>query len=119
MKIAIKFHDSDFTNTFLGVLEVIKKSNLPLNKEQLCEIINEISYGVYLVYQEGFEYEDRYHIKNYLRIETKNILLHGEVDDYLRETEEIDIPDVFCIYDDTYSSDPYEVRDKWVFLSVL
>jgi len=89
MKIAIKFGDNDFYNTFYGVLETIKNakkwnSSLTEDKEELCKIINEISYGIYLAYQNPFPNEN---IKEYLKIKPKQLLINEEVTKYLTETE--------------------------------
>ena len=61
MKIAIKFGDNDFGNTFKPVLEVLnsayKYSNaLPFDKEKLCFIINSLSPILYITHQNQYEY---------------------------------------------------------------
>ena len=96
MKIAIKFGDNDFYNCFTGVLKTLleaKKwySELPTDKEKLSIIINEISYGCYLLFQNQFEYGKEYTtktiditLKEYLKISPKNILLNEEVDEYFK-----------------------------------
>ena len=63
MKIAILFGDNDFYNCFCGVLEAFrdaykKNRNISQDKEQLCKIINEMSYGMYLLYQNPFQYNE-------------------------------------------------------------
>lgn len=98
MKIAIKFGDNDFYGTFHGVLQTILsakafKGRMVEDKEQLCEIINQISYGMYLLYQNQFEYNiERLggvceSTKDWLQISPDRLLLNEEVDIYLRETE--------------------------------
>lgn len=98
MKIAIKFGDNDFYNCFYGVLETIKNARnwnnkLTENKEELCKIINEISYGVYLLYQNSFEYNDEKsgnvcdRTKKWLQITPDRILVNEEVTKYLKEVE--------------------------------
>ncbi len=94
MKIAIKFGDNDFFNCFYGILETIKNAREWNNettecKDELCKIINEISYGIYLLYQNSFKYnkestgESCEDTKNYLKIKPEQILINKEVDAYL------------------------------------
>lgn len=96
MKIAIKFGDNDFYNCFYGVLETIKNARewnkkVTEDKELLCKIINEISYGTYLLYQNSFEYDKEKsgelceRTKKYLQITPAQILLNEEVTEYLKE----------------------------------
>ena len=96
MKIAIKFGDNDFYNCFYGILETIKNAecwnnNITRDKEKLCKIINQISYGIYLLYQNSFEYNEEKdgnlceRTKNYLQITSDKILIDEEVDTYLKE----------------------------------
>lgn len=98
MEIAIKFGDNDFYNCFYGVLETIKNARkwndkVTEDKEQLCKIINEISYGLYLLYQNSFEYNNEKsgeldnHTKQYLQITPDQILINEEVVKYLQEVE--------------------------------
>ena len=98
MKIAIKFGDNDFYNCFYGVLETIKNArkwndNVTEDKEKLCNIINEISYGLYLLYQNSFEYNQEKsgilcsHTKKNLQIKPDQILINEEVSKYLLEVE--------------------------------
>ena len=98
MKIAIKFCDNDFYQCFYGVLETIKNARkwndkVTMDKDQLCKIINEISYGIYLLYQNSFEYNEEESgnlstkTKLYLEITSDQILLNEEVTKYLNETE--------------------------------
>ena len=98
MKIAIKFGDNDFYNCFYGVLETIKNArkwndNVTEDKKKLCKIINEISYGLYLLYQNSFEYNEEKsgnickRTKEYLQITPDQILINDEVTKYLSEVE--------------------------------
>ena len=98
MKIAIKFGDNDFYNCFYGILETIKNArkwndNVTENKDELCNIINEISYGLYLLYQNSFEYNEEINgtlnakTKGYLQIRPDQILINEEVVKYLEEVE--------------------------------
>lgn len=98
MKIAIKFGDNDFYNCFYGILETIKNARkwndkVTKNKEELCKIINEISYGLYLLYQNSFEYNEEKsgelcsRTKEYLQITPDQILIDEEVVTYLQEVE--------------------------------
>lgn len=98
MKIAIKFGDNDFYNCFYGVLETIKNARkwnekVTEDKELLCKIINEISYGTYLLYQNSFEYNEEKsgelceRTRKYLQITPDQILLNEEVTEYLKESD--------------------------------
>ena len=98
MKIAIKFGDNDFYNCFSGVLKTILEAykwteSLPKDKTHLCKIINEISYGCYLLYQNQFDYNDEAsgelceRTKKYLQITPERILLNEEVDEYLAKVD--------------------------------
>lgn len=95
MKIAIKFGDNDFYNCFTGVLTTLLAAykwneSLPTDKEKLCKIINEISYGCYLAFQNQFNYNEEktgqlcQRTKEYLQIKPTQILLNEEVDAYLK-----------------------------------
>lgn len=94
MKILIDFHDNDFQRTFEGILEIIRLANnekicqtdteLNLTKEQWCEVINKISYGMYLLYQNLFEYEND-STEKYLKITTDRIYLNEEVDKFIQD----------------------------------
>lgn len=55
MKVAIKFHDNDFTDVFVGVLEILLNNiryddDLQhIDKDHLLFIINELSFSCYLL----------------------------------------------------------------------
>jgi hypothetical protein len=94
MKIAIKFGDNDFYNSFTGVLKTLLEAykwqdKLPEDKEKLCKIINEISYGCYLLFQNQFSYNEEksgelcLRTKEYLQIKSSQILINKEVNEYL------------------------------------
>lgn len=96
MKIAIKFGDNDFYTCFYGILETIKNARkfndkVTEDKELLCKIINELSYGTYLLYQNSFEYNEEKSgelcliTKDYLQITPEQILLNDEVQKYIEE----------------------------------
>lgn len=98
MKLAIKFRDNDFFYCFYGVLEAIKNSwefnnELPENKELLCKMINEISYGMYLLYQNPFRYNEEKsgdlceRTKKYIQITPEQLLINDEVTDYLKKVD--------------------------------
>lgn len=80
-KICIVFGDNDFYNTFYCVLNTILTSvdysgSIDLTKEQLCEIINSLSYGHYRLFQNRFSYnplETNKFLENYLRINPTKI----------------------------------------------
>ena len=94
MKIAIKFGDNDFYNCFTGVLKTVLEAykwqgGMVLDKARFCMIINEISYGCYLLFQNQFSYNEEktgnicQRTKDYLKIKPEQILINEEVDAYL------------------------------------
>jgi len=99
MKIAIRFHDNDFDNTFRGILQLLLNAyrhygRLPEDKEELAIIINEISVGIYLSFQNQFEdtrnrtiKEEMEYMREYLKITSDRIMVDEEVDEYLAKTE--------------------------------
>lgn len=107
MKIAIKFWDNDFYNCFTGVLQTLlaahRWNKLPSNKEHLAKMINEISYGCYLLFQNQFEYneeksgEPNDKIREYLKIKPENILIDKEVDDYINDNRSFSNGETFIL----------------------
>lgn len=98
MKIAIKYGDNDFYNCFTGVLKTILEAykwqgGMVLDKARLCIIINEISYGCYLLFQNQFSYNEEKsgeinkRTKDYLQIKPSQILINEEVKAYLESDE--------------------------------
>lgn len=96
MKIAIKTSDNDFYNCFFGVLTSMLNAynhtnTLPSEKTQLTRIVNEISYGMYLLFQNQFKHnkeakeglEEIPTTKKYLIISEDQILINDEVDDHV------------------------------------
>ncbi len=110
MKIAIDFGDNDFYNTFYGVLEMLQcaiKWNKKLetaSKKELAKIINNLSYGAYLTYQDAINYHEEDAMeeefsKKYLGISEYVIMLGNEVDEYLA-TDPDDNSSMFILYED-------------------
>jgi len=108
MKLAIRFGDNDFYNAFYGILEAIGNSNKwrkeeLKDKEKLCLIINQISYGMYLLYQNRFEYNEEKsgnlceRTKNYLQIEPDQIYIDKEVDNLSYELTGDDNSETFVL----------------------
>lgn len=100
IKIAIRFGDNDFYYTWVSVLRVILDSwryghtEVPMDKDKLIIIINELSLGCYLVNQNQFRYTNSdtmeghiEHIREYLKIGEKKLLVGGEVDKYLEKVD--------------------------------
>lgn len=90
MKIAIKFGDNDFWSTFHGVLNVINEAYIyklgshdeidVTDKERLCKMINELSFGCYITRQNGNRgYDENEHTREYLKITTEKIYVNEEV----------------------------------------
>jgi hypothetical protein len=85
--LGISFADNDFGVTFREVLFIIQRNFTEadlskLTEDQICNMINELVYGVYLVAQSQFKYKDKNpeFIKNYLKIDFNRILFDDEVD---------------------------------------
>jgi len=97
MKIAIKFGDNDFHSTFNPIMDTLYAAflyhgGLPENKKKLLIMINSISYGFYLLFQNQFEYNGEISgevssTKDYLILTEKKLLLNEEVDEYLKSLE--------------------------------
>lgn len=88
MKIAINFGDNDYCYCFYGVLSTIAHLSAKYgtlneleDKDRLCTIINEISYGIYLL-GDGGKWADS---KEYLRITPDKIHIDDEVDRHIEE----------------------------------
>ena len=92
MKVAIKFGDNDFHGTFIGVLEFIfntyKYNEVIPTTDELVDIINEVSFGIYKARQNDYKNESNHfisqNIKDYLKIDSSQILLNKEVDYYIK-----------------------------------
>jgi hypothetical protein len=112
MKIAIRFGDNDFYNTFKPLMENLYlayqyNKTLPTNKESLLHTINNLSYGFYLSFQQGHESEST---KDYLIIDEKKLLLNEEVDLYLKECEEFgDNSSTFILDTELFNSNVYVI----------
>lgn len=93
MKILINFNDNDYGNTFYGVMEVllssyIHNSKISNNKDYLVNIINEISYPCYLLFQNDSEFlSDKYSLQDYLKINKEEIFIDEEVDLYIKKND--------------------------------
>lgn len=92
-KIAIRFGDNDFINTFMPLLRALAEpikynDRFPKDKEGLVRIIQELSFGMYLAHQawEDTSQERQEHTKRYLmeRVTLDRVLVDEEVDEYLR-----------------------------------
>ena len=92
MKIAIKFGDNDFYNTFEGVLQTLNAAfkwygKLPKDKGKLCVVINNISYGCYLLFQNQFDYNEEMsglecnRTKLYVQIKESMLFVDDELKD--------------------------------------
>lgn len=92
-KIAIRFGDNDFINTFMPLLRALiepiqDNDRFPKDKEGLIRIIHELSFGIYLAHQawpdrpEG----DDEHTRKYLieRVTPERVLIDEEVDAYIK-----------------------------------
>jgi hypothetical protein len=93
-KIAITFHDNDFHSTFRNLLGTFMSAHnysdgLFMTKPQIVKIINMLSYGHYLLFQNQFKYGDEKHseyselTEKYLTVTEDTVLINDEVDQYL------------------------------------
>jgi len=115
-KLAIRFGDNDFGNCFRGLLKTLsnayKYNNRAIitDKQKLCLIINELSYGHYLLFQNQFEYNEEaagilnQHTKDYLQITPEKLMINEEVDKFLSEND-WDNSETFII--DFTQNEPY------------
>ncbi len=101
--ILIKFGDNDFSNVFLPLLKTLSTLQRNFTKEQLVELINEISYSFYLLAYWPCPAGKKEDIIRYLKITNitnqkcdwgglrSPALLYGyeEVDAFFKETKEI------------------------------
>jgi hypothetical protein len=94
-RIGIRFNDNDFYFTFAGVLNsfayAYKDTCRPyeieaLTKAQITIIINELSYGMFMLQQDRFrQNNDSWDPKKYLTIKEDQIYLDEEIDDFQQE----------------------------------
>lgn len=99
MKIAITFGDKSFKKTFAPVLETLLAAynttgNLPTEKKELCNIINHLSFGHFLIFQPDAL---RPTTEKYLKIEPYQVLVNHEVDKYIEECQGWDNHDTFVL----------------------
>lgn len=101
-KIAICFGDNDFYCTFIGLLRTLEArfdesaeySRDIKDKETLYKVINELTYPMYLLYQNPFSYNEEgkglvcERTKSYLTIDPSQLLIDDEVDAYLSTLED-------------------------------
>lgn len=122
MKIAIKFGDNDFHSTWFPIMETLKSAydyngELPQTKEELLIIINNLSCGFYLAFQNQFKYNDEKnleisHTKKYLILTEEELLLNDEVDNYLKSLEPfggIDNSSTFILDTELYNNNVYVI----------
>lgn len=87
-QIGISFGDNDFTQLFKAFFDnVILKLDFEPTKEQVVELFNSSAFGLYLAFQNRFEYGDRDHnlyLKNsYLQISVDDVYFDQEITDYM------------------------------------
>ena len=125
IRIAIRFGDNDFGNTFYAVLKVLHAAflhtgHLPEDKDKLCFLINNLSPIMYVTNQNQWEYnglenaegtmtgenEEFVRVKKYLQIKPDSILLNDEVDEYVKkgwDNSETFILDTYLFNNNVYS----------------
>ena len=107
--IAINFGDNDFYSTFQGLLSFFLKlqTESPINqaytKEEVCFLLNELLFPMYLSYQHHFrgelDPEEFTHMKTILKLTPDQIYLNEEATEY---TQQLNISgegnkEVYCI----------------------
>lgn len=108
MTLVIVFGDNDFVKTYepLGeiLLQAFRKGLLDesTSKEKITFIINQLVYGVYVLFQNNCKYEEEKsfcvsNTKEYLQITTDNIMLDDEAYDYLETMKNIPNREVLVI----------------------
>jgi hypothetical protein len=125
MKIAIRFGDNDFYNTFFGVLNTIGESiewtkgchdemkieSTDAFKKYLVGIINELSYPCFLLFQRGDDnIGSRTHYRDYLKIDIGNLYINEEVDKFLKDNPDGNNEQMFI-----YDSDLYYENNESVY----
>ncbi len=102
MNIAIHFPDRDFQCTLRNFLEILALSDITveylgyntkvdkdLSKSQIVELFNELAFGLYLLYQKQYRYEQpQEHLRTYLKIKESNVYINDEVVKCLEEEKE-------------------------------
>ncbi len=105
LKIAIDFHDNDFSSTFLGVLEAINEAYIYTqgceqldyrNKTLLVDIINALSTPFYNMRQTCCP-SGKYDSKDYLLIKEKNLYVYEEVDALLIKEKGIGNGEIYVL----------------------
>lgn len=118
-KIAIKFGDNDFINTFTGVLNVLFLSfkyhgSLPEDKKKLCFLINSLAPTMYMIHQlhdvnqaidSAMNDESLKKTSTYItsKVTPDRILVNKEVDEYVKSENVCFNSEVF-ILDTTLNS---------------
>jgi len=114
MKIAIKFGDNDFINTFHPLMNLLFEAfkhtgKLPTDKKVLLRIINSISFSFYILFQNSDYMKAD---KAYLQIDESMLLLNEEVDQYLNSLVDYNMQDnysTFILDTELYNNNVYIV----------
>lgn len=87
--VGIDLYDNDFTETIRVFLKLLSESKFEFDKKQIRFLWTNLCLGIYLVSQNGFEYNwagvDLDYIKSYLSGEHCNIYIGNEVYDHVNE----------------------------------
>lgn len=108
MTIAIHFGDNDFINTYepLGkiLLQAFRNGSLDesTSKEKIVFIVNQLIYGVYVLFQNNCKYEEEKdfsisNTKEYLQITTENVMLDDEAYQYLETMRSVQNREVLVV----------------------
>jgi hypothetical protein len=109
MKIAIKFGDNDFINTFHPLMETLYRAyehsgELPQTKTELLRVINLLVMGHYLLFQNAYYMEAD---KEYLTVTEDQLLLNEEVDEYLKVWKDGDNSSTFIIDTEVFNNNVF------------
>lgn len=107
--VGIDFHDNDFHILFRSFLEnIVAKMKYHPTKEQLAEIFNNVNLGLYLAFQNKFEYgvDDKKHLEylrnRYLRLVPEDFLLGDEIDSFMLSEDFFSNGEFFYIKDNVF-----------------
>lgn len=129
MKIAVRFGDNDFGNTFYAILRHIYAAfkhhdgKFTKDKDHLAFIINELAPICYLTHQNHFEYNglqnangnvatnaEFKHTKKYLQvIKPEDIYIDKEVDDYIVKCDGWDNGETFILDTTVFNNNVYSL----------
>lgn len=111
MKIAVRFSDNNFGNTFNGVMRTLYDAYkfsgyLPQEHKEIKDIVNSLSPVCYRIYQDYDGRDDGY-LQDYLMIKESQVMVGDEVDAYIKECDGWDNSETFIIDTEIYDKIRY------------